>query len=150
VGAPVTTIAERRPHRHAAVSAGGDQDQATVTGGRVRLLRDGLGLGNPRTYLRGCVFGDRHLPDRADWCSAADTGAELLWRVKSDLRLPLLELLPDGSYLSVLVSPKITGKARDRLIQAAHADRIWTRAVPGGCGWSSTRCRTGRATGRAS
>ena len=52
MGAPVTTVAERRPHRHAAVSAGsgGDQDQAAVSGGRVRLLRDGLRLGNPRTY----------------------------------------------------------------------------------------------------
>ena len=29
--------------------------------------------------------------------------------------------LPDGSYRSVLVSPKITGKARERLIEAARA-----------------------------
>ena len=31
-----------------------------------------------------------------DWCTAADTGAALLWRVKSDLTLPLLEFYPDG------------------------------------------------------
>lgn len=31
------------------------------------------------------------------------------------------EMLPDGSYLSVLASPKITGKARDQLIEAAKA-----------------------------
>jgi hypothetical protein len=48
----------------------------------------------------------------ADWSTAADSGAALLWRVKSDLTLPVLDLLPDGSYRSVLVSPKITGKAR--------------------------------------
>jgi hypothetical protein len=41
--------------------------------------------------------------------------------VKSDLRLPVLELLPDGSYRSVLISPKISGKARQRLIEAARA-----------------------------
>jgi hypothetical protein len=67
------------------------------------------------------VIADRNFYNWADWCAAADTGAALLWRVKSDLRLPLLEPLPDGSYLSVLVSPAITGKARDRLIEAALA-----------------------------
>ena len=67
------------------------------------------------------LIADRNFYNWADWCAAADTGAALLWRVKSDLTLPLLELLPDGSYRSVLVSPKITGKARDRLIEAARA-----------------------------
>src|SRR5262249_56692909 len=55
----------------------------------------------------------------AGWGPAADPGARLLWGVKSDLDLPVLELLPDGSYCSVLVSPKIGGKARQRLIEAA-------------------------------
>ena len=67
------------------------------------------------------LIADRNFYNWADWCAAADTGAALLWRVKSDLRLPLLEPLPDGSYLSVLVASKITGKARDRLIEAAQA-----------------------------
>ena len=47
--------------------------------------------------------------------------AALLWRVKADLRLPPLEFFPDGSYRSALVSPKITGKARQKLIDAARA-----------------------------
>jgi hypothetical protein len=38
-------------------------------------------------------------------------------RVKADLTLPVLRLLPDGSYSSVLVSPKIRGKARAALIE---------------------------------
>lgn len=67
------------------------------------------------------LIADRNFYNWADWCTAADSGAALLWRVKSDLTLPVLELLPDGSYRSVLVSPKITGKARDRLIEAARA-----------------------------
>ena len=65
------------------------------------------------------LLADRNFYNWQDWCTAADTGAALLWRVKSDLRLPVLELLPDGSYRSVLVSPKITGKARQKLIEAA-------------------------------
>ncbi|MEX5638080.1 hypothetical protein [Parafrankia sp. FMc2] len=46
----------------------------------------------------------------------------LLWRVKASLRLPPLRALSDGSYRTVLVNPKITGKARDALVAAARAD----------------------------
>ena len=53
------------------------------------------------------LIADRNFCNWQDWCAAADTGAALLWRVKSDLQLPVLQLLPDGSCRSVLVSPKI-------------------------------------------
>ena len=54
-------------------------------------------------------------------CTAADAGARLRWRVKADLTLPVLDLLPGGSCSSVLVNPKIRGKARAALIGAARA-----------------------------
>jgi hypothetical protein len=41
--------------------------------------------------------------------------------VKADLRLPVLELLPDGSCLSVVARPALHDKARNKLIAAAHA-----------------------------
>jgi len=66
------------------------------------------------------LIADRNFYNWQDWCAAADTGAALLWRVKSDLQLPVLGLLPDGSYRSVLVSPKIGGKRRTELIEAAR------------------------------
>jgi hypothetical protein len=66
------------------------------------------------------LIADRNFYNWQDWCTAADTGAALLWRVKADLRLPVLELLPDGSYRSVLVSPVIKGRARQALIEAAR------------------------------
>jgi Insertion element 4 transposase N-terminal len=75
----------------------------------------------PRLQEDWLLIADRNFYNWADWCAAADSGAALLWRVKSDLRLPVLELLPDGSYSSVLVNPKIRGKARDALIEAARA-----------------------------
>jgi hypothetical protein len=34
------------------------------------------------------------------WASADKTGADLLWRIKKNLRLPCEQRLPDGSYLS--------------------------------------------------
>jgi hypothetical protein len=74
------------------------------------------------------LIGDRNFYNWADWCAAADTGAALLWRVKADLRLPALQLLPDGSYTSVLIDPKIRGKARTRLIEAARAGQDLTPA----------------------
>lgn len=66
------------------------------------------------------LIADRNFFNWADWCAAADSGAALLWRVKADLTLPVLEILPDGSYSSVLVNPKIRGKARQALIAAAR------------------------------
>ena len=66
------------------------------------------------------LIADRNFYNWRDWCTAADTGAALLWRVKSDLLLPVLELLPDGSYRSVLVNPKVTGNRREALVAAAR------------------------------
>jgi hypothetical protein len=101
---------------HAVVDAGiggiagkGAGEQSLARGLYARLTEDWL------------LIADRNFYNWADWCTAADSGAALLWRVKSDLALPVMELLPGGSYRSVLVSPKITGKARDRLIEAARA-----------------------------
>src|SRR6266536_5443018 len=69
------------------------------------------------------LIADRNFYNWQDWKAAAGSGAALLWRVKADLTLPVLQILPDGSYLSVLVSPKIKGKARQALIEAARAGK---------------------------
>ena len=67
------------------------------------------------------LIADRNFYNWQDWRTAAASGAALLWRVKSDLTLPVLQILPDGSCLSVLVDPKIKGKARRVLTDAARA-----------------------------
>jgi hypothetical protein len=67
------------------------------------------------------LIADRNFCNWQDWCTAADTGAALLWRVKSDLILQPLEFYRDGSYQSVLVNPKVKGGARRKLIDAARA-----------------------------
>jgi hypothetical protein len=38
------------------------------------------------------------------WKQARETGADLLWRTKSNIILPVVEMLPDGSYLSRIFS----------------------------------------------
>ncbi len=47
-------------------------------------------------------LADRFFPGFDLWQRAAATGAELLWRIRKNARLPVLERLADGSYLSVL------------------------------------------------
>jgi hypothetical protein len=51
------------------------------------------------------VLGDRNFLGYHLWAAAAATGAQLLWRAKSDLRLPVVSELVDGSYLSYLAEP---------------------------------------------
>lgn len=67
------------------------------------------------------LIADRNFYGWVDWCAAADTGAQLLWRAKVDLRLPVLEFGSDGSYTSVLINPKVRGKVRQALVDAAQA-----------------------------
>ena len=75
----------------------------------------------PRLEEDWLLIADRNFCNWQDWCTAADTGAALLWRVKSDLSLQPLEFLTDGSYLSVLVNPKVKGAARQKIMDAARA-----------------------------
>jgi hypothetical protein len=74
----------------------------------------------PRLEQDWLLIADRGFYCFADWRTAAGTGAELLWRAPGDARLPALELLPDGSYRSVLTGQKITGRKREALIEAAR------------------------------
>src|SRR5215212_242800 len=47
-------------------------------------------------------LADRYFFGYALWQAAVETGADLLWRVKSNLRLPRERVLPDGSYLTTV------------------------------------------------
>jgi len=112
--ARVVTVGECASHAVADAEMGGVAGKGTGEQALARKLYRRLEEG----WL---LIADRNFFNWADWCAAADSGAALLWRVKADLRLPVLELMPDGSYSSVLVSPKIRGKAREALIAAARA-----------------------------
>ena len=52
------------------------------------------------------VLADRNFYSFKLWTSANQTGAKLLWRIKSDLKLPVASRLPDGSYLSTVYDSK--------------------------------------------
>jgi hypothetical protein len=59
------------------------------------LLTDGGALGEGTLLL-----ADRLYVDATLWRQAAATGADLLWRTKTNAVLQVLQTFPDGSYLS--------------------------------------------------
>jgi hypothetical protein len=74
-----------------------------VETGEITLAKEVLGS------LRKAMLclGDRNFYGFELWNQARATGADLLWRVKKNLRLPCEKTMPDGSYLSrVYASPK--------------------------------------------
>ena len=75
----------------------------------------------PRLEPGWLLIADRNFYNWADWQLARASGAELLWRVKADLTLPVVAFLADGSYTAALVNPRLRGKARDRVIEALRA-----------------------------
>jgi hypothetical protein len=57
-------------------------------------------------------LADRYFPGYELWKQTVDTGAELVWRVRENIRLPVEEYLPDGSYLSRLYPKWNRGKPK--------------------------------------
>ena len=73
------------------------------------------------------VLADRYGLDFPTWHQSVTTGAELLWRVRSNLCFPVRENLPDGSWISVL---KGSGGDR-RTTRGAYPVRILIYRLPG-------------------
>jgi hypothetical protein len=66
------------------------------------------------------VLADRHIYSFDRWVKAAVTGADLLWRVTSNLVLRPVEHLPDGSYIAEVIAPQKSrqhGSIRLRVIE---------------------------------
>lgn len=56
------------------------------------------------------VLADRNIYSFHRWAKAAHTGADLLWRVNSNLIPRPVELLADGSYIAEVIPPKKSGQ----------------------------------------
>jgi hypothetical protein len=57
------------------------------------------------------VLADRNFPGYDLWTQATATGADLLWRASSAFALPVHTVLADGTYLSVLATPRTSRRA---------------------------------------
>jgi hypothetical protein len=74
----------------------------------------------PRLRADELLTADRGFYSFDAWKLAAGTGAALLWRAPTGLQLPVVRVCPDGTYVSVVIDPKIRGKRRDRILQDAR------------------------------
>ena len=75
----------------------------------------------PRLRADELLTADRNFYSFEAWSTAVRTGAALLWRAPSQLRLPVVEVLTDGTYTSVVITPKVRGVRREKIIEAARA-----------------------------
>lgn len=107
--ARVVALAKCGTHAFLAAEVGGWATGEKTLANRLyqRLRRDEL-----------CT-ADRNFYSFEAWRLAAGTGAALLWRAPTGLGLPIVKVLADGTYLTVLINPAIRGARRRAAIMAA-------------------------------
>jgi hypothetical protein len=66
----------------------------------------------PRLRSEELLTADCNFYSFDAWDLATRSGAALLWRAPTQLQLPVLKILSDGTYLSVLINPAIRGSRR--------------------------------------
>jgi hypothetical protein len=66
------------------------------------------------------LTADRGFYSFAAWRQARDSGAHLLWRLQSGVRLDWLRDLADGSWLAVITKPRLRQERKKRLRAAAQ------------------------------
>jgi len=94
-------------------------DEMTLARDVVPALRKGM-----------LCLADRFFPSYQLWQAAADTGADLLWRVRQNARLEVDQRLPDGSYLSrIYASTSDRRKQRNAIVVRVIEYRL--KDVPG-------------------
>jgi hypothetical protein len=109
--ARVVALAECGTHAFLAVEVGAWSEGEKTLAGRwyPRLRPDEL------------LTADRNFSSFDAWTGAVRTAAALLWRAPTTLRLPVVAVLADGTYTSVLIRPGIRGSRRERILAAARA-----------------------------
>lgn len=75
----------------------------------------------PRLRRDELLTADRGFYSFTAWSAAVGTGAALLWRAPTGLRLPVVAVLADGTYLSVVMDAKVRGGRREKILAAARA-----------------------------
>jgi hypothetical protein len=71
----------------------------------------------PRLRADELLTADRGFYSWPAWDTATATGAALLWRAPTQLDLPVVAVLDDGTYHTALIKPSIRGRRRERRCQ---------------------------------
>ena len=106
--ARVVALAECGTHAFLAAEIGGwSVGEKTLANGLYQRL-------HPDELLTA----DRNFYSFTAWDLASRSGAGLLWRAPTGLALPVVKVLADGTYLAVLINPKIRGNRHRKTIMA--------------------------------
>jgi hypothetical protein len=98
----ITGLVETGTHVHFAAQVGPyGTGEVTMAREIVKHLKPGM-----------LCLADRYFYGYPLWQQAHAQGAELVWRVRSNIRLPCLKVLKDGSFLSRIYPPREKGKPR--------------------------------------
>jgi len=83
----------------------------------------------PRLGRGDLVLADRNFLSHALLGAFTAAGAHVLWRVKSDVDLPVLEVLPDGTYLSRIADPAASRRMRRKGADPGDIPGIAVRVI---------------------
>lgn len=83
----------------------------------------------PRCGPGDVVAADRGFLSYEDLCAIVAAGAHAVLRVKSDVDLPVLEVLPDGSYLSRIADPEASRRMRRKRLPVKDIPGITVRVI---------------------
>jgi hypothetical protein len=93
--------------------------------GEQALLRGLLGKLRPGDLLAA----DRNFLSHALLAEMLAAGVHVLWRAKSDVDLPVAEVLPDGTYRSRIADPEASRKMRRKGIRPEKVPGIAVRVI---------------------
>jgi hypothetical protein len=74
------------------------------------------------------IIADRGFYSYRLWKAAAESGADLLWRMQEGPDLPVVRALPDGSYEAFLIDPKIRARRNKQRYHGRLVDE--TSGIP--------------------
>jgi len=127
----------RRPFPQIQVTGPGECGTHAVVAAEIGTVSVGereIAAGLASSLERGMlVIAGRGFCSFQLWAEFLVTGADLLFRVASGLKLPVTRVLPDGSYLSVVASHKVRGSGFQIPLAVAsdprHATHIPVRVI---------------------
>jgi len=77
----------------------------------------------PRLRADELLIADRGFYSWTGW----DTAAALLWWAPTQLVLPVVRVLPDGTYLTLVMDSRVRGARREAIVAAARAGQDGSR-----------------------
>lgn len=114
-------LVENGTHILFGVALGGYKDaEVTLAHEAIQYLKPGM-----------LCLADRGLSGYPLWAAASRTGAQLLWRIPKNRRLPIRERLVDGSYLSQIEPAPLTRKKMGAQDASSLTVRVIDYRLPG-------------------